>query len=129
MNRELIPQLPLLVERLTEWSGSIVEVEELLTRSPGNLNRHFTTRSMLLLRLDTVMIAISGGTLMILGKAFDREVSYSATVDQLERLSISSDEVVFVERFGSLVERYSTFRRLPEFGAAESGVVEDGADP
>lgn len=84
---------------------------------------------MLLLRLDTVMIAISGGTLMILGKAFDRDVSYSATVDQLERLSISSDEVVFVERFGSLVERYSTFRRLPEFGAAESGVVEDGADP
>jgi hypothetical protein len=114
LNRELIPQLEPLVERLGGWRGSLVEVVEQITRSPGTLDRHFTTTSTLVMRLEYVGIAFSGSSLMMLGKAIGRDVGYQATVDLLERLSPSTDEVVFVERFGTVAERHSTFRRLPE---------------
>lgn|GEM_PF-4682298 len=119
MNRELFPQLAPLVECLSEWRGSLVEVVEELTRSPGNLDRHFTTTSTLVLRLEYVMIAFSGGSLMVLGKAFGRDVGYQATIDLLQRLSLGPDEVVFVERFGSAAERHSTFRRLSQVPHAD----------
>ncbi len=112
MNRELIPQLEPLVERLSEWRGSLVEVVEQLTRSPGTLDRHFTTYSSFVMRLEYVGIAFSGTSLMLAGKAFERNVGYQATCDLLERLSISPSEVVFVEWFGKVAERHSTFRLL-----------------
>jgi hypothetical protein len=119
LNRDLIPQLEPLVECLTAWRGSLVEVVEQITRSPGTLDRHFTTTSTLVLRLDYVGIAFSGGTLMLLGKILGRDVGYQATIERLERLSVDSTEVVFVERFESAVERHSTFRRLVEAPDAE----------
>ncbi len=126
LNRELIPQLEPLVERLSGWRGSLVEVIEKLTRSPGTLDRHFTTTSTTVLRLEHVGIAFSGGSLMVLGRAFGRDVGYEATVDLLERLSVGPDEVVFVERFGSVAERHSRFRLLPDSAGAEPGAAADG---
>jgi hypothetical protein len=127
LNRELISQLEPLVERLSGWRGSLVEVVEQITRSPGTLDRHFTTSSTLVLRLEYVGIAFSGGSLMVLGKAFGRDVGYEATVDRLERLSLGPDEVVFVEQFGAIAERHSTFRRLPEAPHAGPGAAPDPA--
>jgi hypothetical protein len=126
LNRELIPQLEPLVARLSEWRGSRVEVVEQLTRSPGTLDRHFTTISTLVLRLEYVGIALSGGSLMVVGKAFGRDVGYQATLDRLERLSLGPEEVVFVEHFGSAAERHSTFRRLSEAEDAEPGATAGG---
>jgi len=126
MNRELIPQLEPLVERLSEWRGSLVEVVEQLTRSPGTLDRHFTTTTTLVLRLEHVGIAFSGGSLLVLGRAFGRDVGYQAAVERLERLSLGPEEVVFVERFGAAAERHSTFRRLAEAPDAE-GLYELGS--
>ena len=114
MSRELIPQLEPLVELLEKWRGSLVEVVEKITRRPGTLDRHCTTTSTLVLRLESVGIAFSGSSLMVLGKAFDRDVGYEATVDLLERLSLGPSEVIFVERFGSTIERHSRFRQLPD---------------
>jgi hypothetical protein len=119
LNRNLIGQLEPLVERLNEWRGSLVEVVEQLTRSPGTLDRHFTTTSTLVLRVEHVAIAFSGGSLMVLGKAFGRDVGYQATVDLLESLSVGPAEVVLVERFGRVAERHSTFRPLPDVPEAE----------
>ncbi|MBX7106347.1 MAG: hypothetical protein K1X57_19875 [Gemmataceae bacterium] len=112
MDRELIPQLEPLVERISEWKGQLVEVVEQITRSPGTLDHHFTTRSSFVLRLESVAIALSGGSLMVMGKAFGRDVDYQATCDLLEELSLGSNEVVFVERFGKVVERRSTFKLI-----------------
>ncbi len=112
MNRELIPQLELLVDRLNEWRGSLVEVIEQLTRRPGTLDRHFTTRSSFVMRLEHVGVAFSGTSLMLLGKAFERDVGYQATCDLLEQLSVADGEVVFVERFSKAAERHSTFKLL-----------------
>jgi hypothetical protein len=119
LNRDLIPQLEAFVERLTSWRGSLVKVVEQVTRSPGTLDRHFTTTSTQVIRLEFVGITFSGGTLMVQGKAFGRDVGHQATVDLLEHLSLGSDEVVFVERFGAAAERHSIFRRLPEAPDAE----------
>lgn len=123
MKRELIPQFEALLERLSEWRGALVEVVERLTRSPGTLDRHSTTTSQLVMRLEFVGVAFSGGSLTLMGKAFDRDVSYQATIDRLERMSLGIDEMVFVEKFGSAAERHSTFRRLPEFHEAETGTA------
>jgi hypothetical protein len=114
LNRQLIPQVEPLVERLREWRGSLVEVVEQLTRSPGTLDRHFTTRSSFVMRLEHVDIAFSGSSLMLLGRAFERDVGYQATFDLLEQLSMAPNEVLFVERFGKVAERHSTFRLLGE---------------
>ena len=126
MNRELIAQMGPLVEYLSGWRGALVEVVEQVTRSPGTLDRHFTTTSTLVLRLEHVAIAFSGGSLMVLGKAFGRDVGYQATIDLLERLSLGPAEVVFVERFGAAVERHSTFRPIPEPPNAEPAVAAGG---
>ena len=112
MNRELIPQMEPLVELLNEWRGALVEVIEQITRSPGTLDRHFTTYSSLVMRLECVSITFSGTSLVVLGKAFKRDVGYQATCDLLEELTMASSEVVFVERFGKTAERHSTFRLL-----------------
>lgn len=125
MNRDLIPQLEPLVELLNTWRGALVEVVERLTRSPGTLDRHFTTSSTLVMRLEYVGIAFSGGSLMLMGKAFGRNVGYQATVDLLERLSLAPGEVVFVEQFGKVAERHSAFRLLDEVQDAEPKVAPD----
>jgi hypothetical protein len=126
LNRELIPQLEPLVERLNEWRGSLVEVVEQLTRSPGTLDRHFTTYSSLVMRLEYVGIAFSGSSLMLLGKALGRDVGYQATCDLLEQLSVARGEVIFVERFGKVAERHSTFRLLLEHQDGEQSATADG---
>ncbi|HUE69950.1 MAG TPA: hypothetical protein VMP01_03595 [Pirellulaceae bacterium] len=118
MNRELIPKIELLVERLNEWRGSLVEVVEEISRSPGTLDRHFTTRASFVMRLEFAGIGFSGATLMLLGQAGDRDAGYQATCDLLEELSIERTEVVFVERFGKVAERHSTFRLLGDERAA-----------
>ena len=125
MNRELIPQLEPLVEQLTAWRGSLVEVVEQVTRRPGSLDRHCTTTSSVVLRLEFAGVAFSGASLMVLGKAFGRDVGYQATLDLLERLSVGPDEVVFVERFGAEAERHSRFRPLPDAPEAEPGAAAD----
>lgn len=114
MNRELIPQLELLLERLSRWRGSLVEIVEQITRRPGSLDRHVTTTTTLVLRLEHVGIAFSGGSLTLLGRAFDRDAGYQATVDLLESPTVGPAEVVFVERFGTVAERHSRFRLLPD---------------
>ncbi len=58
------------------------------------------------------MIAMSGCTLMLSGTIGDYQVDYQTTVDCLESLSIGTDEVLFVEKFGNVAERHSTFKRL-----------------
>jgi hypothetical protein len=110
LNPELIPQLEPLIDRLNEWVGKLVEVIEQISRSPGTLDRHFTTRSSFVMRLESVGIAFSGATLMVLGKAFERDVAYQATCDLLEELSIGPEELVFVEKFGNVAERRSMFK-------------------
>ena len=97
---------------MNEWRGALVEVVGQITRSPGTRGRHFTTRSSLIMQLEYVGIAFSGASLMILGKAFQRDVGYQATCDLLESLSIGPIEVGFVERFGRVAERHSTIRLL-----------------
>ncbi len=114
MNRERIPQIESLIETLNGWRGALVEVTEQITRSPGTLDRHFTTRSVLVMRLENVGIAFSGATLMLFGQVVGRNVEYQATLDLLEHLTVRPEEVVFVERFGRVAERHSTFRPLPE---------------
>lgn len=112
MNRELIPKMELLVERLHEWRGSLVEVVEEITRSPGTLDRHFTTRVSFVMRLEFAGIGFSGATLMLLGKTGDRDAGYQATCDLLEELSIETAEVLLVEMFGNVAARHSTFTLL-----------------
>lgn len=119
MNRQLIPQIEPLMERLNGWRGSLVEVVEHLTRNPGSLDRHFTTTSSLVMRLEFASIAFSGASLMVLGKAFDRDVGYQATLDLMERVVIGPEEVVFVELFGSVAERHSRIRYVPDTPDAE----------
>ncbi|MBN9524016.1 hypothetical protein J0H58_36815 [bacterium] len=114
MNRERIPQIESFVETLNGWRGMLVEVTERLTRSPGTLDRHVTTRSALVMRLENVGVAFSGATLVLFGQVFGRNVEYQATLDLLENLTVRPEEVVFVERFGTVAERHSTFRPLPE---------------
>ncbi|MEW4571490.1 hypothetical protein AB1L88_26750 [Tautonia sp. JC769] len=114
MRSDLVPQLEPLLERLGSWRGSLVEVVEQVTRSPGTLDRHATTRSALVLRLEHVGIAFSGASLMVLGKAFGRDVGYEASCDLLERLSVEPESVVLVEQFGRVAERHSSFRPLAE---------------
>jgi hypothetical protein len=70
------------------------------------------------MRFESVAIAFSGASLMVMGKAFERNVDYQATCDLLEELSLGSGEVVFVERFSKVVERRSTFTLIGEGGAA-----------
>src|SRR5262245_43495880 len=91
LNRELISQLEPLVERISEWKGQLVEVVEQITRSPGTLDRHFTTRSTLVMRLESVGIALSGTSLLVMGNAFEKNVGYQATCDLLEELSLGCD--------------------------------------
>ncbi|AMV28250.1 hypothetical protein VT84_27855 [Gemmata sp. SH-PL17] len=112
MKRELLPQLESLVRRLYECRGSLVEVVEQITRFPGTLDRHFTTTSTLVMRLEFVGVTVSGASLMVLGRAFGRDVGYQATCDLLESLTVFPGEAVFVERFSKGVERHSTFRLL-----------------
>lgn len=114
MNGELIPQLCPLAEHLSGWRGSLVEVVERITRSPGTLDRHCTTRSSFVMRLEFVGLTFSGASLTLLGTAGEREASYQATCDCLESLSIDEDEVVLVERLGKAVERHSTCRLVDE---------------
>ena len=123
MNRELIPQLDPLVDRLNEWRGSLVEVVEQVTRSPGTLDRHFTTRSSFVMRLEFVGIAFSGASLMVLGKAFDRDVGYQATCDLLEHLSVAPDEVIVVERFAKVADA------IPRSGDWVGAKTPRGASP
>jgi hypothetical protein len=112
LNLELIPQMDSVVQQLERWRGSLVEVIEQISRSPGTLDRHFTTRSSFVMRLEHVGITLSGTSLVLSGKASGRDAGYQATCDRLEELSIGSGEVLFVERFGNVVERHSTFRLL-----------------
>jgi hypothetical protein len=114
LNRDLIPQLDLLVERLSSWRGSLVEVVEQITRLPGTLDRHFTTSAQFVMQLRFVGIAFSGASLMLDGEAGGQPAMYQATCDLLEELSVGSTEVVFVEQFGGVAERRSTFRLLAE---------------
>jgi hypothetical protein len=106
----------------------LVEVVEELTRRPGSLDRHCTTTSTLVMRLEYAGVAFSGASLMVLGKALGRDVGYQATLDLLERLTVGPDEVVFVERFGSVAERHSRFRPLPDAPDAEPGAAPDRRD-
>ena len=101
---------------------------EQITRSPGTLDRHFTTTSTLILRLESVGIAFSGSSMMVLGRAFGRDVGYQATLDLLEGLSLGPAEVVFVERFGAVAERRSTFRPVPDSPDAEPPLHPTAAD-
>lgn len=114
MNSELIPQLEPFVGHINMCKDSLVEVVEQLTHSPGDLDRHCTTRSILLMRLEYVGIAFSGATLMLIGKALSQDVRDEASCRLLERLSVGSEKVVLVERFGHVAERHSTFRPLSE---------------
>jgi hypothetical protein len=114
LDRELIPQLEPLVERLNGWRGSLVELVEQVTRSPGTFDRHCTTRSSFVMRLELVAIAFSGASLTVLGKASGRDAGYQAACDLLELLSVAPAEVVFVERFGEVAERHTTLRLLDE---------------
>ncbi|WP_010047806.1 hypothetical protein [Gemmata obscuriglobus] len=123
MNRELLTQLASLVERLNEWQGTMVEVIEQITRSPGSLDRHHTTYSSFVMRLEFVGVAFSGASLMVLGKALGRDVGYQASCDFLERLSVKPDGVTFVERFARVAERHTTIRQL----SASPGTEPDAA--
>ncbi|MDY3552742.1 hypothetical protein R5W24_001830 [Gemmata sp. JC717] len=112
MNTLLMHDLAALVERLNEWRGTTVEVVEQITRSPGSLNRHATTYSSFVMRLEFVGVAFSGATLMVLGKALGRDAGYQASCDLLERLSVGADEVTLVERFAKAAERHTAIKRL-----------------
>lgn len=112
LDRDFITQVQPLVERVSEWKGQLVEVVEQITRSPGTLDRHFTTRSSVVMRLESVAIAFSGATLMVMGKAHDRGVNYQVACDLIEHLSLESDNVVLVERFAGIAERHSTFNLI-----------------
>lgn len=103
-----------LVGRLEEWRGSVVRVVEQITRRPGTLDRHFTTRSVLVFRLEHVGVAFSGAAVTLMGRAFGVDAEYQATLDGMERLETGPDAVVFVERFGEIVERHSEVRPVPE---------------
>ncbi len=118
MNRDMILQLQALVERLNEWRGAMVEVVEQLTQSPGSLDRHCTTRSSFVMRLEYAGIAFSGAALLVLGKALERDVGYQAACDLAEQLSVAPREVMLLERFGKAAERHSTIRLLADVQGA-----------
>src|SRR5262245_11437978 len=81
VNRELIPQVGSLVKQLSSWRGSLVEVVEQVSRSPGTLDRHFTTTSQFVMRLKFVGITFSGTSLTLEGEAGGQPALYQATVD------------------------------------------------
>ena len=81
----------------------------------------------MVMRLEYVGIAFSGRSIMLMGKAYGRDVGYQAAIDLLEQLSISPGVVVFVERFGKVAERHTCFRTLPEATYTEPNTtVNDG---
>ena len=114
VNSGLISQLEPLVDRLNAWRGLTIEVVEQISRSPGSLDRHATTRSALVMRLESVGIAFSGARLMVLGKVLGRDVGYEAACDLLEEVSVGPEEIILVERFGRIMERHSTIKLIPE---------------
>src|ERR1700761_8428719 len=111
MNRELISQLDPLVEHLRGWVGSQLLISEAITRRPGNYDRHFTTSSVMFLRLQQVGVAFSGGALGLLGES---PLQYEITIDLLESLAVGSREIILVERFGELAERRSAIQLTDE---------------
>ena len=108
MNRELIPQMEPMVERLRSWVGALVRVSEEVTRLAGNYDRHFATSTVLVFRLRHVGVALSGGALGLLGDLAGFPFQYEATVEMLDSMAIGQREIVLVERFGATTERRST---------------------
>jgi hypothetical protein len=113
MNRDLIPNLESLVERLRSWQGELIEVTESLSRlrSAGH-DRHFATSSRFHMRLKSVGITFSGGALDLGGEVEGQTVWYQATVERLQELSVQEREVLFVEQFEQHTERRSVFKLL-----------------
>ncbi len=120
MNRDLIPQLEPLAEILRAWRGSLVEVVEQVARLPGTFDRHFTTTTQLVMKLEDVAITFSGGSLTLSGTTGSWPATYQATCERLEELSLGPREVVFLERFGQTAERRSVFRVLEEMAPEPS---------
>lgn len=121
MNRDPVRQLEPLIDRLGAWRGQLIEVVEEITRSPGTLDRHVTTRATLVMQLEYACITFSGAALTVLGKVFGRDVGYQVAYDRATRVVLAPDGVRLVEQLGKTVERLSTIRTLPEPPAIGSG--------
>ncbi len=105
-------EINVVMDQLDAWVGSMVKIVEQLTRKPGTLDRHFTTSSSMVMQLEHVGIAFSGANIMLLGKAYDIDVGYQVTCDRLVERSATPEKVMFVERFGTAAERFSTVECL-----------------
>ena len=112
LQAKLIEQVQLAVTQCHDWRGSLLEIVEALTRVPGTLERHFTTRSVMVMRLEYVSLNFSGAALMLSGRALERDVSYQVSCDLLIDVSIETEAVFLVESFTGLAERHSAFKLL-----------------
>ena len=48
------------VSQLQSWQGAVLRIIEDIPRVPGSLDRHSTTRTVMVMELEQVTVAISG---------------------------------------------------------------------
>jgi hypothetical protein len=117
MRREVLDDLEATILRLKAWEGREVAVEESLSRHASSHNRHFATRSVFRMRLESVGARFSGTALMFLGSQAEQPAQHEVALDCIEQLEfIGEGQVVIVERFASRLERRSTITAPSEAG-------------
>lgn len=109
-------QIDPLFEHLDAWVGQDVEIYELITRVPGNFNRHFATSTRLVLRLEQIGMTISGAALTLYGRMGDHSVHYQIAFDLLDSLTMESEDVILLERLGDSSQRRTSIRLFTEAG-------------
>lgn len=117
MNNELLDDLNDLIEHLESKRGRYIEVVSHMTRTPGSLDRHSTTRSCLVMQLETVGIAFSGAKFFLIGEALGCHVAHEVFLDLLQELNAAENSTVLVERFGKFAERHTSIRLLDDVAA------------
>lgn len=120
--KERLREIEQVVGQLQAWQGSLLRVIEEIARVPGSLDRHSTTRSCQVMELEQVAVSFSGAALMLMGKAFDRDVSYQVCCDLLTRARIRPSEIQLSEQLNQTLTRLSTLQCL-------AGLPEPGPGP
>jgi hypothetical protein len=96
-----------LVQQLEDSKGQWIQIDEAITQSPGNYNRHFTSFGRFAFELQYAGVRISGARLMIHGPETGYEIS-TGHLQQLDALPEKGWEIT--ERLAESVERKTVIR-------------------
>lgn len=108
-----LSQLEAVLEQLNRCKGQLIQIQEHITRVPGNLNRHVSSQSVLVFELESVGITTSGAHLSLWGSLAGRQLSYQIASDRLNHIEIQTEQVYTIEELAPVCERHSYIRHTP----------------